>query len=497
MTLFLHNTLSGKKEEFISFDPPQVKMYVCGITPYDETHLGHARAYITFDVIRRYLEHCGYKVTYVQNITDVDDKIIAKAQNPHPLSQNRPPSPSLPVRQAGGRGVGGEGLELCRELAEKYIQSYFEVMDALNVKRADRYPKATEHIGEMISWIGGLIDKGYAYIIDGDVYFEVAQFKDYGKLSKRKLEDLEAGARVGIDERKKNPHDFALWKAAKEGEPSWDSPWGKGRPAWHIECSAMSCKYLGEQFDIHGGGMDLIFPHHENEIAQTEAATGKPWVKYWVHNGFVNINKQKMSKSLGNFFTVKDILAKFDPMVVRFFLLQTHYHSPINYSDQELASSQDAYGRIVKFINHLDFLIEKSAEHAPLVESEDMSEDLQPFKDKFFAAMDDDFNTAGAIAAIFDMVHFCNRTLAEGETDKECLEIMRKEVMGLCVVLGLILNCRLTTNDQRPTNVDAKKIEELIAEREIARSAKDYAKADSIRQQLADLGITIEDTPQG
>ena len=415
MALSIYNTLSGRKEEFTPLNPPNVKMYVCGITPYDETHIGHARAYITFDVIRRYLENSGYNVQSVQNFTDVDDKIINKSQQ-------------LAVS--------------CKQLAEANIASYFEVMDKLNVKRADIYPKATEHIAEMVRWIERLIEKGYAYVLAGDVYFEVARFVDYGKLSKRKLEDMEAGARVGVDERKKSPFDFALWKTAKDGEPSWDSPWGKGRPGWHIECSAMSCKYLGEQFDIHGGGMDLIFPHHENEIAQTEGATGKPWVKYWVHNGFVNINKQKMSKSLGNFFTVKDILAKFDPMVVRFFLMQTHYRSPINYSDTELLSSQEAYGRIVKFIENLDFLISKTSDHAPVIESKDMGEELSHFKDQFMAAMDDDFNTAGAIAAVFDMIHFCNKTLAEGESEKECLEIMKKSVLALCHILGMKIENR-------------------------------------------------------
>ncbi|MFA5839922.1 MAG: cysteine--tRNA ligase [Candidatus Margulisiibacteriota bacterium] len=476
MALSIFNTLSGRKEEFAPLNPPNVKMYVCGITPYDETHIGHARAYITFDVIRRYLENSGYKVQSVQNFTDVDDKIIKKS---HEL------------------GVSSS------EMAEKYIQSYFEVMDKLNVNRADIYPKATEHIAEMLGWIERLIKKGYAYVLAGDVYFEVARFVDYGKLSKRKLEDMEAGARVGVDERKKSPFDFALWKTAKEGEPSWDSPWGKGRPGWHIECSAMSCKYLGEQFDIHGGGMDLIFPHHENEIAQTEGVTGKPWVKYWVHNGFVNINKQKMSKSLGNFFTVKDILAKFDPMVVRFFLLQTHYRSPINYSDTELLSSQEAYGRIVKFIENLDFLISKTTDHAPVIESKDMGEELRHFKDQFMAAMDDDFNTAGAIAAIFDMIHFCNKTLAEGDTEKECLEIMKKSVLELCHILGMKIENRKQRTERENQGTDIsqqnenKEIEALIAERNRARSAKDFATADRIRGELSAMGVAIEDTPLG
>ncbi|MGB9613708.1 MAG: cysteine--tRNA ligase, partial [Candidatus Margulisiibacteriota bacterium] len=360
MGLKIYNTLTRRKEEFIPLNPPEVKMYVCGITPYDETHLGHARAYVTFDVIRRYLEYLGYKVTYIQNITDIDDKIIKKSET---ISKPEIQDPK----------------QACAEIAQKYTDSYFEVMDKLKVKRADVYPKATDHIGEMVSWIRGLIEKGYAYVVNGDVYFEVDKFADYGKLSKRKRKDMLAGLpRVEVDPRKKNPLDFALWKKAKEGEPSWESPWGPGRPGWHLECSVMSTKYLGEQFEIHGGGMDLEFPHHENEIAQTEALTAKkPWVKYWIHNGFVTVNKQKMSKSLGNFFTLKEIYEKFDPMVVRFFLLLTHYRSPINYSDKEMGSAQQAYARICKFVEDIDFLLEKVKEEAEMIELEDLEEELQ------------------------------------------------------------------------------------------------------------------------
>jgi cysteinyl-tRNA synthetase len=464
MSLKVYNTASKKKEEFQPLDPPKVNMYVCGITPYDEAHLGHGRAYVTFDVIRRYLEESDFEVLYVQNITDIDDKIINKS------------------KQTG---------ETIAQVAEKYTKSYFDVMDKLNIKRADRYPKATEHIEEMVKWIGGLVDKGYAYAVGGDIYYEVDKFKDYLKLSKRKKKDLLAGARVKVDERKKNPLDFALWKSAKEGEPSWDSPWGKGRPGWHIECSIMSSKYLGEQFDIHGGGRDLIFPHHENEIAQTEAGTGKvPWVKYWIHNGFVNINKQKMSKSLGNFFTLHEIFEKFDPMVVRFFLLSTHYRSPINYSDKELASAKEAYGRICKFIKDLEFLKGKGGDKAPKFEAADLDEELVEFKDKFRAAMDDDFNTAGAIAAIFDLIHYCNKVLEEGETDEEVLEVMKQSVLDLCGVLGLkIVAAKLALPE--------KEIEKLIAERNEARKNKDFKKADQIRDKLAGMGIEIEDTPYG
>lgn len=461
----IYNTLSRQKEEFQPLDPPKVKMYVCGITPYDETHLGHGRAYVTFDIIRRYLEYSGYKVTYVQNITDVDDKIINKSKQ-YAVSS--------------------------KQITEKYTASYFEVMDKLNVKRATKYPKATENIEGMVKWIGGLMDKGYAYQIEDGVYFEVDKFADYGKLSGRKKEEQESGARVEVHDKKKNPLDFALWKKAKEGEPSWPSPWGEGRPGWHIECSVMSTKYLGEQFDIHGGGLDLEFPHHENEIAQTEALTGKvPWVKYWIHNGFVTVNKQKMSKSLGNFFTLREIFEKFDPMVVRFFLLMTHYRSPINYSDAEIESTKEAFERIRKFIEDLDFLAEKSGETAPDIEVEDIDEELNPYREQFKAAMDDDFNTARAIAAIFDMIKFCRKTLDEGEVEKECLELMKRSVLKLCEVLGLKIEHRA------PSTELGTQVEKLLAEREEARKRKDFTRADEIRKKLSEQGIELEDTSYG
>ncbi|MBU0686763.1 MAG: cysteine--tRNA ligase [Candidatus Margulisbacteria bacterium] len=482
MTVRIYNTLSQKKEDFEPQTPPQVSMYVCGVTPYDETHLGHGRAYVTFDVVRRYLEYSDYKVNYIQNVTDVDDKIIAKAQGAKDIKQK------------------------CAEIVKQYFDSYQDVMSKLNVKPPSNYPKATEHIDDMVKIIQTLIDKGFAYAIKvgdaSDVYFEVAKFNGYGKLSKRKLEDMEAGARVEIDKRKKSPHDFALWKAAKEGEPSWDSPWGKGRPGWHIECSVMSSKYLGQTFDIHGGGRDLIFPHHENEIAQAEAATGKLFAKYWMHNGFVNINKQKMSKSLGNFFTLKDIFEKFDPMVVRLFLLQTHYRSPIDFSDQQLTEASSAYGRLVKFIQDVDFILGKTTETAPQIEIEDIQEDLLEYNEKFTKEMDDDFNTAGAIAAIFEMIHFCHKTLDEGEAEKECLEIMKKSVLDLCEVLGIKLETKAKIElggmggaiDDSP---EVKKIEDQIAEREAARKNKDFNKADKIRDKLKAQGIILEDTSLG
>jgi cysteinyl-tRNA synthetase len=472
MALKVYNDLTRRKEEFQPLEPPQVRMYVCGITPYDETHLGHARAYVTFDVIRRYLEYSGYAVKHVQNITDIDDKIINRSKE---------------------LGVQSE------ELVFKYINSYFEVMDALNVKRADNYPQATEHIPEMVRWIGGLVDKGFAYELSDGVYFEVDRFKGYGKLSGRKKEGMEAGARVEVHEQKRNPLDFALWKKAKEGEPSWPSPWGYGRPGWHIECSVMSTKYLGEQFDIHGGGMDLEFPHHENEIAEAEALTGKvPWVKYWLHNGFVNVNKQKMSKSLGNFFTLKDIFKKFDPMVIRFFLLSTHYRSPVNYSDAEIQSAGEAYERIGKFLEDLDFTMERSEKAELDIELEDLDEELNPFRYKFRSEMDDDFNTAGAIASIFEMIKFCRKTLAEGEIERECLELMKKSVLELCELLGIKIESRkpcLPAGMQLA--VSGEQIEKLIAEREEARKIRDFKRADRIREKLKEMGIAIEDTPYG
>lgn len=465
MVLKLYNDLTRRKEEFQPLNPSEVKMYVCGVTPYDECHLGHGRAYVTFDVIRRYLEFSGYQVTHIQNFTDIDDKIIKKSQE-----------------------LGVESSEL----AARYTASYFEVMDKLNIKRVNNYPQATEHIPEMVKWIGGLLEKDYAYLLEDGVYFEVEKFADYGKLSGRKMADQEAGARVKADERKKSPLDFALWKKAKEGEPSWDSPWGAGRPGWHIECSVMSTKYLGEQFDIHGGGLDLEFPHHENEIAQTEALTGKaPWVKYWLHNGFVNVNKQKMSKSLGNFFTLKDIFLKFDPMAVRFFLLLTHYRGPINFSEMEVAAAREGFEKLRQFVADIEFLLTKGPVGEMEIEREDMDEELQPYRDKFKAYMDDDFNTAGAIASIFEMIRSCRQSLAEGEMEKDCLELIKKSVLDLCAILGL--NLELGTRNTE----NGEKIEQLIAEREAARRNKDYKRSDEIRRQLAERGIEIEDTVHG
>jgi cysteinyl-tRNA synthetase len=459
MTLRVYNTLTRQKEEFLPLDPPKVKMYVCGITPYDETHLGHARAYATFDIIRRYLEYSGFEVAYVQNITDVDDKIIAKGQ--------------------------GSGVR-CREIAEQYTRSYFEVMDRLNVRRADVYPKATEHIPEMVRWISGLMEKGYAYLLDDGVYFEVNKFQNYGKLSGRVKDEQEAGARVKIDARKRSPLDFSLWKKAKEGEPSWPSPWGEGRPGWHIECSVMSTKYLGEQFDLHGGGMDLEFPHHENEIAQTEALTGKvPWVKYWVHNGFVNVNRQKMSKSLGNFFMLKDIFMKYDPMTVRFFLLQTHYRSPIDFSDEQLASAGEALSSLRNLYDNINSMIDENITPGRTPNwNNALQRELIKCKTDFKIAMDDDFNTATAISSIFSLIHafYQKNKLNDLSQTKECLD----EVVKLLDVLGIKVEGTKLSPE----------IEKLKRERDEARKNKNYTKADEIRRALEKMGYIVKDTKE-
>ncbi len=460
MPLFVYNTLTRKKQEFKPLKDKEVRMYVCGVTPYDEAHLGHGRAYVTFDIVRRYLEYSGYKVIYVQNITDVDDKIIAKGQ--------------------------GSWVK-CQEIVKTYFDSYLEVMEKLNVLNPTKYVKATEHIQEMINWIKGLVDKGFAYEVNGDVYFEVSKFKDYGKLSKRKLDDMKAGARVEKDSRKKSPYDFSLWKTAKEGEPSWDSPWGKGRPGWHIECSAMSTKYLGESFDIHGGGLDLIFPHHENEIAQTEALTCKPWVKYWFHNGFVNVNKQKMSKSLGNFFTLKDIFEKYSPEAVRFFLLSTHYRGPINFSDQQLKDAEKGLARLHDTLDRLQFSID-SIEKSKDVHG--LDQELLKLDEDFIEAMNDDFNAAAAIGVLFEIVTFANRVMEEKLNDKDILLKTKKSIEGFLELLGFKAVSR------KPLAVSGE-IEALIAKREAARKKKDFKAADKIRNDLLKKGIILEDTPDG
>jgi cysteinyl-tRNA synthetase len=482
----LFNTLTGKKEEFVPIQPGKVYMYACGVTVYDYSHLGHARGAVVFDLVQRYFRRRGYDVKYVRNFTDVDDKIINRARE--------------------------EGITAA-EVAHKYIDAYQEDMKRLGVGRADVEPKATEHIREMIEVILGLVEKGHAYTVDGDVYFRVAGFKGYGKLAKRNLEDLKAGARVEVDERKADPLDFALWKASKPGEPSWDSPWGPGRPGWHIECTAMGFKHLGETFDIHAGGKDLIFPHHENEIAQSEAFSGKKFVNYWIHNGFVNINQEKMSKSLGNFFTIRDILDQYDAEVVRLFLLSTHYRSPIDFSDMNLKDARAGLDRFYTMKEGiLKFLSEKKP---PDVKPEEVIESVdRPLYDKimnlpkaFEEAMDDDFNTAFAIGLIYDIVRDVNKFLAEVDQKREdaaylLLSSAAKSFENVGQTLGLF-----TRNPDEwfkegrlaegKVTLPAERIEELIHLRNEARSRKDWNEADRIRKVLDDGGVTLYDRADG
>jgi cysteinyl-tRNA synthetase len=465
MPLVVYNTLTGKKEEFKPASSGKVKMYVCGTTPYDHCHLGHARCYVVFDVIRKYLEYKGYDVIYVQNFTDVDDKIINRAQQ---------------------LGMTVE------EIAEKYIREYFEVMGRLNIKEADFYPRTTEHIKEMIALIEKLVSSGYAYVIDGDVYFEIAKFDGYGKLSHRSPEELKAGVRIEVDERKKNPLDFALWKSSKPGEPSWESPWGKGRPGWHIECSAMSMEYLGTSFDIHGGGEDLIFPHHENEIAQSEAVTGKPFVGYWLHNGFVTLNREKMSKSLGNFFTLQEIYEKYSPEVVRFFLISQHYRSPIDFSDDKLEEARKSLEKLETVLENIEFLLKgiKTGKKPSSSGEEDSS--LWRAKEKFTQAMDDDFNTARALGYIFDLVGKVNKIISERSPDLSFLLAADRTLRSMGSLLGFLKEKAI-----KKTGIDVFQIEKLIEERNTARERKDWDKADKIRIDLEKMGVILEDTSVG
>jgi cysteinyl-tRNA synthetase len=482
----LYNTLTGKKEEFVPIQPGRVNIYACGVTVYDYSHLGHARGAVVFDLIQRYFRRRGFEVKYVRNFTDVDDKIINRAKE--------------------------EGITAA-EVAHKYIEAYQEDMKRLGVGRADIEPKATEHIKEMIEVIKGLIEKGHAYVVDGDVYFRVASFKDYGKLAKRNLEDLKAGARVEVDERKADPLDFALWKASKPGEPAWDSPWGPGRPGWHIECSAMGFKHLGETFDIHAGGKDLIFPHHENEIAQSEAFSGKKFVNYWIHNGFVNINQEKMSKSLGNFFTIRDILDQYDAEVVRLFLLSTHYRSPIDFSDANL---KDARAGLDRFYTMKEGVLKfLSGKKPPTVKPEQVIEAAdRPLYEKilnlpkaFEEAMDDDFNTAFAIGLIYDLVRDVNKFLAEVDTKREdaafiILSAAAKAFDNVGQTLGLFTRdpeAWFSESRQAESKVTlpVERIEELIHLRNEARARKDWAEADRIRKVLDDGGVTLYDRADG
>jgi cysteinyl-tRNA synthetase len=475
MSLRVYNTMTGKKEAFSPLQPGKVGMYVCGVTVYDYCHIGHARANIVFDIVYRYLQHLGFEVNYVRNYTDVDDKIINRANE---------------------RGIDS------RLLSEEFIRAFDEDMARLGLQLPTHQPKATEHIEQIVAVIQRLVERGLAYASAGDVYFAVEQFPDYLKLSKRNLEEMQSGARIAPGEQKRNPMDFALWKSAKPGEPSWESPWGPGRPGWHIECSAMSMVYLGESFDIHGGGKDLVFPHHENEIAQSEGASGKPFAKYWLHNGFVNVNQEKMSKSMGNFFTIRDILQSYDPEVVRFFILTAHYRSPIDFSDQNL---QEAKAGLSRFYEALQAAAE-AVEGVP--EGEAASTEGASLEEKFHEAMDDDFNTALAIGHLFDGVRTINRLMGEKKFAKKAdlvaqVRDLQQTVTRLGRVLGLLISEPAAWLEKRKLaalaklDITAEEIEQCIAERKQARQEKDFARADAIRDELDAKGIELLDTPQG
>lgn len=480
MSLKIYNTLNNRKEDFVPRNPGKVDMYVCGPTTYNLIHLGNARPLIVFDTVRRYLEYCGFEVTYVQNFTDIDDKIINRANE--------------------------EGMDPLA-LADKYIKEYYKDAGDLKVRPATMHPKVSEHLPEIIDMIQGIINNGYAYEVNGDVYFAVSKFGGYGKLSGRKLEDMQAGARIDVDERKQHPMDFALWKAAKPGEPSWESPWGKGRPGWHIECSAMANKYLGMGFDIHGGGFDLIFPHHENEIAQAEACSGcGPFARYWMHNGFITVNEEKMSKSLGNFFTLREILAKYDPEIVRFYMLSTHYRSPLDFDDTKLEMNKKSLSRLHNAIDNVKALINSVSYGDSDISMEKETGELSGFMEKaekdFREAMDDDFNTSLALASIFELAREVN---AFGKSMdnyagkvlplyvKETLEKVRDKFLELGQVLGLFE----ASQGQEESGLTEKLMNVIIEVRQEARSRKDWATADSIRNKLGEVGIVLEDTPQG
>ena len=460
----IFNTLTRKKEEFIPLEEGKVKMYVCGPTVYNFIHIGNARPMIVFDTVRRYFEYKGYDVNYVSNFTDVDDKIIKKAIEEGTTAQ---------------------------EISQRYIAECKKDMEGMNIKPATKNPLATEEICGMVDMIQNLIDKGYAYEKNGTVYFRVRQFKDYGKLSHKNLDDLRSGERsllvTGEDE-KEDPLDFVLWKPKKEGEPAWESPWSEGRPGWHIECSEMSKKYLGEQIDIHAGGEDLVFPHHENEIAQSEAANGKEFARYWMHNAFLNIDNRKMSKSLGNFRTVREISEQYDLQVLRFFMLSAHYRSPLNFSADLMEASKNGLERIVNAADNLKYLISAATAQEMTAEEKETFAKTDEFVKGFEAAMEDDFNTADAVAAVFDLVKYIN-TNVSAQNSKECLQSYLDLLVKLCDVLGLIV-------DKKEELLD-EEIEKLIEERQAARKAKNFARADEIRDELLSKGIILKDTREG
>ena len=457
----IYNSATRKKEEFVPLHEGKVGIYACGPTVYDYFHIGNARPFITFDVLRRYFEHRGYQVTFVQNFSDIDDKMIKRANS--------------------------EGITV-KELGDRFIQEYYKDASALGIRPATVHPRATEHIGEIIALVKTLQDKGFAYEVNGDVYFDVKKDPGYGKLSGQNLDDLEAGARIDVDDVKRNPADFALWKAQKPGEPAWESPWGMGRPGWHIECSAMSMKYLGETFDIHAGGKDLLFPHHENEVAQSECATGKPFARYWMHNGFINIDNEKMSKSLGNFFTVRDILKEYNPEDVRMFMLSAHYRNPVNSSREMMAQAHASLQRLYTARDNLLFLL-KNAPDRPMNEEEKaLLERAAQSAKRFDDAMDDDLNTADALGAIFEIVKDANVTLND-KSAKAAVEGALKALTDLTDVLGLLM--------KKADSGLPEEIQRLADERAQARKEKNWKRSDELRDALAAAGYIVKDTPQG
>ncbi|HET7875223.1 MAG TPA: cysteine--tRNA ligase [Methylomirabilota bacterium] len=469
MPVRIFNSLTRRKEELVPLEPGTVRMYVCGVTVYDLCHIGHARSAIVFDVIRRYLRFRGFKVTFIKNFTDVDDKIIKRANEEGASSQ---------------------------EISERYIAECRTDMAALGVLPGDVEPKATEHIPEMLALIEGLVKKGVAYVVDGDVYFEVKRFPTYLRLSGKNMEELLAGARVEVDERKRDPLDFALWKASKPGEPSWPSPWGPGRPGWHIECSAMSMRYLGQSFDVHGGGEDLIFPHHENEIAQSEAATGRPFVRYWIHNGFVNLGSEKMSKSLGNILTIKEMVRRHDPEAIRLYLLGTHYRHPLEFNDERIVDSARALGRLRGLKEEADRLAAKGTP-APGPD-QGLFDEVAAQRARFEAAMDDDFNTPQALGVLFDLarlLYTARDQVAEGRMGAGAFLMGVSELLTLGRALGLLESAARPAAEIHPEL--RSRIESLVYLREEARKRRDFAEADKLRQEIARLGFTVEDRPDG
>ena len=458
----IFNTMTRSQEEFKPLEEGKVKMYVCGPTVYNYIHVGNARPFIIFDTLRRYLEYRGYDVTFVQNFTDVDDKIIKRGHE---------------------EGIAPE------EIAQKYIKEYFVDADGLGIKRASVHPQVTENIEQIIEFVKELEDKGYAYAVNGDVYFDTQKFEGYGKLSGIKQEELEAGSRIEVNDQKKHPMDFVLWKAKKEGEPGWTSPWGEGRPGWHIECSVMSRRYLGDTIDIHAGGQDLKFPHHENEIAQSEARSGKTFSNYWMHNEYININNEKMSKSKGNFFTVRDISKLYDLEVVRLFMLSTHYRNPINFSDEILNQSKAGLERLYNAKERVEFIISKLNDNAENADELKLEEELNSFRQRFIEAMDDDLNTADALSIIFELARFMNSNVNENAT-KEFANKVLGEFNELTGVLNIV-------NKKHEEDMLDEEIEALIQKRTDAKKNKDFKLADEIRNELLEKGIVLEDTRQG